>query len=61
MAYSEAQNKATQKYVKNNYDRIELKVPKGKKQEIKDFATDKGQSLNGFVNEAIDEKMEREK
>ena len=31
MTVSKAQQKATAKYVKNNYDRIEIKVSKGKK------------------------------
>ena len=57
---SEAQKKAVAKYNAKSYDRIELKVPKGKKQIIKDFADSRGKSLNGFVNEAIDEKMSRE-
>lgn len=57
---SEAQKKAVAKYNAKSYDRIELKVPKGKKQIIKDFADSQGKSLNGFVNEAIDEKMSRE-
>ena len=60
MAMSEAQKRATMKYMKNNYDRIELKVPKGEKPIIQAFAQEQGKSLNAFVNEAIKEKMERE-
>ena len=60
MAISEAQKRAVAKYNSKNYDRIELKVPKGKKDTIKAFADSKGKSINGFVNEAIDEKIERE-
>ena len=60
MALSEAQKKAVAKYNAKAYDRIELKVPKGKKSIIKEFAESKGKSVNGFVNEAVDEKMERE-
>lgn len=58
--YSQAQNKATQKYVKNHYDEIKLRVPKGKKEQIKAFAENKGESLNGFINRAVDETIERE-
>lgn len=61
MAYSEAQKRATMKYIKNNYDEIKVRIPKGRKQVIKDFAESKGKSLNSFTNEAIDEKMERDK
>lgn len=56
--YSQAQNKATQKYIKNNYDSVMIRMPKGKKEQIKAHAETKGESLNGFVNRAIDETME---
>ena len=60
MAVSKAQQKATNKYKKANYDRMELIVPKGRKDEIKAHAESQGQSVNGFINSAIDEKMERD-
>ena len=41
--------------------RIELKVKKGRKDLIKAHAESKGESINGFVNRAINETMEREK
>ena len=50
-------NESKRKYNEKSYDRIQLVVKKGKKEEIKSFAESKGYSLNGFVNEAIDEKM----
>lgn len=56
--YSQAQNKATQKYIKNNYDSVMIRMPKGKKEQIRTFAKSKGESLNGFVNRAIDEAMD---
>ena len=54
MAVSKAQQRAVHKYVKDNYDRIELTVPKGRKAEIKAIAESRGQSINAFVCEAID-------
>lgn len=57
MPVSKAQMKATAKYEKANYDDIRLRVPKGKKKVIKDYAESKGKSINGFVNEAIDKAM----
>ena len=54
MAVSKAQQRAVHKYVKDNYDRIELTVPKGRKAELKALADSRGQSVNAFVNEAID-------
>ena len=41
-----------------NYDRIEIKVPKGRKAVIKAAATAAGQSVNEFIAKAIDERME---
>lgn len=45
---------------KLNYDRIEIKVPKGRKAVIKAAATAAGQSVNEFIAKAIDERMERD-
>lgn len=50
MAYTKATMRAVDKYVKNNYDRIEVKVPKGRKQAIEAHAKHKGESVNGLVN-----------
>lgn len=48
------------KWQSENCERISLVVKKGKKQIIKDFAAENGYTLNGFVNSAIDETMQRE-
>lgn len=60
VAVSKAQQKAVHKYVKANYDRMELTVPKGQKEAIKAHAEARGESVNGFVNRAISEAMERD-
>ena len=60
MAVSKAQQKAVHKYVKANYDRMELTVPKGRKDTIKAHAAAQGESVNGFINRAITETMERD-
>jgi len=60
MPVSKAQQAATMKYMKNNYDRLEIKVSKGRKADLQAHATEKGESLNGFVNRAIDEAMKRD-
>ena len=58
---SKAQQKAVNKYVKNNYDRIELTIkPKGKKETLKNHAEKNGETLNAFINRAINETMERD-
>lgn len=61
MAVTKAQQRATAKYVKENYDRIEVKVPKGEKEAIKAHAERQGESLNGFIQRAITVAMERDK
>ncbi len=53
-----ASTKAKNKYNAANYDRLSLVVPKGKKEKIKAYAESKNESLNRFVNRAIDEAME---
>ncbi len=61
MTVSKAQQKATAKYIKNNLDEIKVRVPKGRKEEIKAHAETKGESVNGFIARAIDETMQRDK
>ena len=61
MAISKAQQKAVNKYMAANYDRINLTVEKGKRDIIKAHAAQKdGGSVNAFINRAIDETMERD-
>ena len=60
MPVSEAQKRANAKYNAKAYDRVELKVKKGKKETIKAHAEQQGESLNGFINRAIDEAIERD-
>lgn len=58
--YTQAQNKATQKYIKKVYDEYTLRTPKGKKIVIKEHAAKQNESVNGFINRAVDETMERD-
>ena len=60
MPVSKAQQKAVTKYMKENYDEIKVRVDKGRKAEIKSHAEAHGESVNGFINRAIDETMERD-
>lgn len=61
MATTKAQQKAVNKYMAANYDRINLTVPKGQKEEIKAHAESKGESVNSFINRAIKQTMESDK
>ena len=46
--------------MKTNDDEIKIRVAKGEKDKIKAHAEACGESLNGFINKAIDEKIERD-
>lgn len=60
MAVTKANQRAVNKYVKNNYDRINVTMPKGKKDTLKAHAEITGESVNAFINRAIDETMSRD-
>ena len=53
-------SKVKDKYNAKAYDEIKLCVKKGDKDKIKDHAERKGESVNGFINKAIEEKMQRD-
>ena len=57
MAYSDAQKEATARYNKKAYDRIEIKVKKGRKVKILAYAASKNKSVNQFIVELIDNAM----
>lgn len=57
---SKAQQKAVNKYMKSNYDRVNLIMPKGKKDVIQVHAAQQGESVNAYINRAIDEAMQRD-
>lgn len=50
---TEAQKKATKKYIKEHYETLATIVPKGTKEIIKQEAADDGVSLNRYVKNAI--------
>ena len=60
LAISDAQRRAVAKYNAANYDRVELRLEKGKKDVAKAHAEAQGESLNAFINRAINETMERD-
>lgn len=57
---SKAQQKAVNKYVQKNYDRINVTFPKGFKTKIKAHAEAQGESMNAFIIRAVNETIERE-
>lgn len=44
-------------YEDKAYDKVLIRMPKGRKAEIQSRAESNGQSVNSFINSAIDEKM----
>lgn len=47
-------------FIAKNYDRVNLTVPKGDKAKIAAHADKRKESVNGFINRAIKETMERD-
>jgi predicted HicB family RNase H-like nuclease len=46
--------------VKNNYDRINVTFPKGQKEKIAAAAAAVGESVNGYIKKAIEQRMEKD-
>ena len=61
MAYKDRSTaiKYNNEYNKQAYDRINLTVPKGKKESIQTAAQANGESVNAFINRLIDAELER--
>mgnify|MGYP000430835889 FL=1 len=58
--YTEAQKQSARKWDAANLDRISIAVPKGHKETIKAHAEAHSESVNGFINRAIEETMQRD-
>lgn len=57
---SKAQQKAVNKYMAANYDRINLTVAKGQRDTIKAAAAAVGESVNAYINTAITLRMDQD-
>ena len=53
MPASKAQQKAVNKYIKNNYDSLRIVVPKGQKATVKAAADEAGESINQYTQGAL--------
>ena len=60
MSISEAQKKASIKYLEK-LDEIRIRMPKGEKNNIKEAASAAGESMNQYIINAVDQRMERDK
>ena len=52
--------KSKNDWIAKAYDRINLTLPKGQKDIIKAHAEGRGESVNAFINRAIDNQMEQD-
>ena len=59
-ASSEDAKRAVKKYDQEKIDRIAMRVPKGKREVIQAHAQEQGESINAFLNRAVDETIERD-
>ena len=60
MPVSKKQQACVNRYNAKNYDRVNLMMPRGEKETAQSHAQQFGESLNGFINRAIREAMERD-
>ena len=62
MAVTKAKLRANKKWndenINKRYDRLNILVPKGEREQIKSYAQSKGMSVNAFVNMAIERAMQ---
>lgn len=56
---SKAHEKAVAKYNAANYEKLSLRLRKADAEKLREHLG--GRSINGFINDAIKEKIEREK
>lgn len=57
MPLSEARKRANAKWNKKAYDRLEIRVPKGSRESIVAHAKQRGESLNKFLNRAVNNQI----
>lgn len=53
MTISKKQQACVNRYIAGKYDRINLTVKKGIKQALQEAAKDKGESINGYIKNAV--------
>ena len=55
-----AQRASVAKYESKAYDKILLRIPKGEREQIKAAADAAGESLNGYIVQAVRDRMQNE-
>lgn len=57
MAYSEAQKKAVKKYNEKSYDEIKVRVKKGSKDIIQNYAESRNETVNRMINRLLENEI----
>lgn len=57
---SEAKKRANKKWESNNCKQLRLVLPNEQAERLENFCKNTGQSKNGFIKLAIDEKLDRD-
>jgi len=60
MAPTDAQRRARDKWLAERVETINLRVPKGKKAVIQQHAAQQDESVNAFINRAVDEAIRKD-
>lgn len=60
MGISDARKRANEKWLKEKVEDVKFRVPKGKKAIIQEHAAAHNESVNAFLNRAVDETMKRD-
>lgn len=60
MAYTQAINKAVQRYSKKNYDTITIRVKKGKRESYNQLAEKRGVSFVKLITDYLDGEVEKD-
>lgn len=57
--YTPSQKRAVDKYLQK-FDEVKLRIPAGRRDQLKAHAASRGESLNGFIIRAIEETVTRD-
>lgn len=57
--YTASQKAASEKYLKNKTENLQLRVPLGKKSKYRELAKQRGTSLNRLVQDLLDAEIEK--
>ncbi len=60
MGISDARKRANEKWLREKAEEIKFRVPKGKKAVIQEHAMAHNESVNAFLNRAVEETMDRD-